>query len=85
MNESTDPYHAGTPSGPLTGIKIIDLTTVMFGPFATQALGEMGATVYKVEPPEGDIGRYTGAARSPGMSAAHLIKGRFKAFDEVSR
>jgi crotonobetainyl-CoA:carnitine CoA-transferase CaiB-like acyl-CoA transferase len=57
---------------------IIDLTTVMFGPYCTQIMGEMGADVIKVEPPEGDIGRQTGVARSPGMSAAHLMKGRNK-------
>jgi crotonobetainyl-CoA:carnitine CoA-transferase CaiB-like acyl-CoA transferase len=64
--------------GPLQGIRIIDLTTVMFGPYCTQILGEMGADVIKVEPPEGDIGRQTGVARSPGMSAAHILKGRNK-------
>jgi crotonobetainyl-CoA:carnitine CoA-transferase CaiB-like acyl-CoA transferase len=41
-------------------------------------MGDMGAEVIKVESPEGDIGRQTGAARSPGMSAAHLMKGRNK-------
>ncbi|MCH9674655.1 MAG: CoA transferase [Gammaproteobacteria bacterium] len=64
--------------GPLDGVRVIDLTTVMFGPFCTQIMGEMGADIIKVEAPEGDIGRYTGAAKSPGMSAAHLLKGRNK-------
>ena len=41
-------------------------------------MGEMGADVIKVEAPDGDIGRQTGAARSKGMSAAHLLKGRNK-------
>jgi crotonobetainyl-CoA:carnitine CoA-transferase CaiB-like acyl-CoA transferase len=66
------------PPGPLHGIRVVDLTTVMFGPYGTQIMGEMGADVIKVESPEGDIGRQTGAARSPGMSAAHLMKGRNK-------
>ncbi len=66
------------PPGPLQGIRIIDLTTVMFGPYCTQIMGEMGAEVIKVEAPEGDIGRQTGATRSPGMSAAYLMKGRNK-------
>lgn len=69
---------ANCPPGPLTGIRVIDLTTVMFGPYCTQIMGEMGAEVIKVEPPEGDIGRQTGVARTKGMSAAYLMKGRNK-------
>ena len=67
-----------TPRGPLQGVRVIDLTTVMLGPFSTQILGEMGADVIKVEPPGGDIGRWTGVAKSPGMSAAYMMKGRNK-------
>jgi len=67
-----------TPRGPLQGIRVIDLTTVMLGPFCTQILGEMGADVIKVEPPGGDIGRWTGAFKTPGMSSAFLMKGRNK-------
>lgn len=69
---------ASCPPGPLQGIRVVDLTTVLFGPYCTQIMGEMGADVIKVESPEGDIGRYTGVARSPGMSALHLLKGRNK-------
>ena len=69
---------ANCPPGPLHGIRVVDLTTVMFGPYCTQLMGEMGADIIKVEAPEGDIGRQTGATRSPGMSAAHLMKGRNK-------
>jgi crotonobetainyl-CoA:carnitine CoA-transferase CaiB-like acyl-CoA transferase len=50
----------------------------MLGPFCTQILGEMGADVIKVEPPGGDIGRWTGAFKTPGMSSAYLMKGRNK-------
>lgn len=66
------------PRGPLEGIRVIDLTAVMLGPFATQILGEMGADVIKVEPPGGEIGRWTGVSKSPGMSAAAIMKGRNK-------
>jgi len=66
------------PRGPLDGVRVIDLTSVMLGPFATMMLGEMGAEVIKIEPPGGDIGRWTGAAKTPGMSASHLLKGRNK-------
>jgi crotonobetainyl-CoA:carnitine CoA-transferase CaiB-like acyl-CoA transferase len=67
-----------TPRGPLQGIRVIDLTTVMLGPFGTQILGEMGADVIKIEPPGGDIGRWTGVSKNPGMSAAYMMKGRNK-------
>ena len=66
------------PPGPLNGVRVIDLTTVMFGPYCTQIMGEMGADVIKVESPEGDIGRQTGSSRTKGMSAAYLMKGRNK-------
>lgn len=72
MSETTPP------KGPMSGVRVIDLTTVMFGPYCTQILGEMGADVIKVEGPEGDISRQVGASRNPGMSAAFLIKGRNK-------
>ncbi|MGI9480548.1 MAG: CaiB/BaiF CoA transferase family protein [Hyphomicrobiaceae bacterium] len=66
------------PRGPLQGIRVLDLTTVMLGPFSTQILGEMGADVIKIEAPGGDIGRWTGVGKTPGMSAAHMMKGRNK-------
>ena len=67
-----------TAPGPLEGIKVLDLTSVVLGPMTGQYLGDMGADVIKIEPPEGDITRSIGARRSPGMGALFLANNRNK-------
>ena len=67
-----------TPSGPLRGVRVVDLTVNVLGPVATQILGDMGADVIKVETPGGDPNRQTGPRRSEGMSAMHLNMNRNK-------
>ena len=57
------------PQGPLHGVRILDLTTVVMGPFAAQLLGDMGADVIKIEAPGGDTLRYTSAGRNHGMGS----------------
>ena len=63
---------------PLEGLTVVDLTSVVFGPLASQILGDYGATVIKVEPPEGDSTRRTGPAREEGMAAMFLGSNRNK-------
>lgn len=64
--------------GPLKGFKVVDLTTVVMGPYSTQILADMGADVIKVEAPGGDIMRHMGSATRPAMGPIHLAVNRNK-------
>jgi len=63
----------------LEGIQVVDLTSVVFGPYCTQLLAEMGAEVVKVEPPLGDIFRRAGVpAQTAAMGPCHMTLNRGK-------
>lgn len=65
-------------SGPLSGVRVLDLTINILGPVAGQILGDMGADVIKVETPSGDPMRQNGPAKNPGMASLFMNANRNK-------
>ena len=73
MKKQPTPNH-----GPLKNIKVLDLTTVVMGPSATQCLGDLGAEIIKVEQPNGDSMRLIGPFKNPGMGPLYMMANRKK-------
>ena len=65
-------------TGPLAGVRIVDLTSIVLGPYGTQMLGDAGADIIKVEPPGGEMTRAIGPHRSPDQSAYYANLNRNK-------
>jgi crotonobetainyl-CoA:carnitine CoA-transferase CaiB-like acyl-CoA transferase len=78
VSGSTRPAPGAASAGPLAGVHVLDLTSVVLGPLATQILGDYGAEVIKVESLEGDLARDSGVALHPGMGSVFLAINRNK-------
>ena len=65
-------------AGALEGIKVVDLTAVLLGPYATQMMADMGADVIKIEPPQGDLLRNSGLGRTDKMGPIYIAANRNK-------
>jgi crotonobetainyl-CoA:carnitine CoA-transferase CaiB-like acyl-CoA transferase len=66
-------------SGPLSGVRIVDMSTVVLGPFATMILADLGAEVIKIEPPgKGDTMRYAGASPTGDLGPIYMALNRNK-------
>lgn len=69
---------AGKGQGPLAGVRVIDLTSVLMGPYATQIFADLGADVIKVEGPDGDTTRALPPGPSPDRGAMFMHVNRGK-------
>ena len=67
-NVARVPFPLSAPPGPLHGIRVLDLTRVLSGPHAARMLCDMGAEVIKIEPPAGDLTRFS-SPRVGGMAS----------------
>lgn len=65
-------------NGPMAGIRVVDLTAMVFGPYATQIMADLGADIIKVEPPAGDATRYINDGPTPDLGGVFTNVNRGK-------
>ena len=75
---SSSGSRSGNRKGPLAGVRVIDLTVMVMGPYCTQIMADMGAEVIKVEPPRGDDTRYVSVGPVRGMGGVFVNVNRGK-------
>ncbi len=69
---------SGTPQGPLQGIRVIDITSMITGPLCAQQLGDLGADVIKIEPTHGEISRWMAPPQKAGLTGFYTQMNRNK-------
>lgn len=78
MSTPIEPKDRSDAQLPLAGVRVVDLTTIIFGPSCTQILADYGADVVKIEAPEGDFSRHAGTTPVTGMGPMYLNLNRNK-------
>lgn len=69
---------SGPPAGPLHGIRVIDITSMITGPLCSQQLGDLGADVIKIEPTHGEISRWMAPPQKAGLTGFYTQMNRNK-------
>ena len=75
---TTESLQGSDRSGPLKGVRVLDFSSVVMGPYATMILANLGADIVKVEAPSGDIMRQVGPMKNPRMGHSFLHANRGK-------
>ena len=69
---------SGSPQGPLKGIRVIDITSMITGPLCSQQLGDLGADVIKIEPIHGEVARWMAPPQQAGLTGFYAQSNRNK-------